>query len=211
MTHTDDSVRRRMKQVADLRARARRGGAKRDTDSGTLDAAFGACDDLVRDLAGSRLECDRLREAVNVEQAAWEQLFDAVPVAGVLTDASGTVRHVNTAAAALLNVSAQHLLGRELIVFSVDRESFLGVLLRLARGADHVRTTMMLRPRECRGLLVDAVITPASSGDPASWVWFLMPSPERSEEKGMQPRPSGRRPRTQSPPNALPEPHPGNG
>ena len=173
MTNTIDPVSHWIRQLADIRAQA----AKRrriDPSSDLTESALSICDAVVRDLAGARLECDRLRAEIRAADAAWEHLFDAMPGACLLTDGAGFILSANRAVGTLLNLSAKHLKDRELVVFSEERGAFQAILQRLGRSGDDIRETLTFRPRERKPAAVQVVVKPLTSR-PGLWLWFLTP------------------------------------
>lgn len=75
-------------------------------------------------------------EEVEVERQRYQELFDFAPDGYLVTDREGTIREANRAAAMLLNVSPQFLVGKSLLVF-IDREerhAFYSQLTRLFQG-----------------------------------------------------------------------------
>jgi PAS domain-containing protein len=160
---------------AEFRQLSRRGGAGKAGD--LLESILSACDSLVRDLAGAKLECEHLRAEVRSADVAWSRLFDIIPGACLLTDTAGLILDANHAAGVLLNVSAKHLKNRELLVFTEDRDAFGTLLGRLNHGADcEVRATLAFRPRERRPTPIDVMVTSVSEQRENVWIWFLAPS-----------------------------------
>ena len=130
---------------------------------------------MVRKLAGAQLADAELRAEVRAAEEAWDHLFQVMPSACVLTDSSGLILRANHAASRLLNVSAAHLEGRELLLFSQDRQTFLELL----RGIDQKRTgemraELMLRPRERKPLVTQLHLVTAPNREGA-WFWIVTP------------------------------------
>jgi PAS domain-containing protein len=186
MTNTTDPVLHWTRQLAFLRAQAAKGS--RIAPCGDLtESVFATCDSLLRELAGSQLECDRLRAEVRTSAAAWTHLFDVIPGACLLTDSVGSIVNANRAAGVLLNLSAKRLKDRELVVFSGDRAAFAALIHRLARGGDdELRATLTVRPRERRPVDMDVVIVPLPDERSRLWLWFLAPAAERQKTTGAQ-------------------------
>jgi PAS domain-containing protein len=163
------------KRLATLRKEAARrsGSAAR---SELTQEALSMCDALVRELAGAQLTRDRLRADLRIADDAWDHLFDVMPGASLLTDAAGSILKANRAASVLLNVGATHLKGRDLLVFSQDRETFRSLLLELNRnhGAE-LRARLMLRPRERKPAMMQFHVLPAPGRD-GTWLWIVTPA-----------------------------------
>ena len=177
MTTTIDPVPFWIRRLADLRAQAgKRTGGSQMPCAEITDSAFEFCDGLLRDLAGARLECERLRDDVRRADDAWENLFDAVPNGCLLTDSAGVIVNANRAASVLLNLSAKRLKDRELVVFSQDREAFASLAQELRHGgSDQLRATLTFRPRERRPVTMQVIVKPLTSR-PGLWLWFLAPA-----------------------------------
>jgi two-component system, OmpR family, sensor histidine kinase VicK len=85
------------------------------------------------------------------EQARLREFVESLPVACVWTTEDGQIEDANPAAADLLNVSAQHLAGRPLMLFTVERAKFSESLTALNEGLTNVvDLAAVLRPRERR-------------------------------------------------------------
>lgn len=184
MTVTIDPVPRWSREVAQLRAQARkirRGSSAKDAE--VAEAALETCDSLLRDLAGAQLECERLQAKVQTEMAIWERLFDVMPRASLLTDSAGYIVKGNSAAGALLNVSARHLKDRQLLVFTRDRDAFRVLLQRMGDGREaEVQGSLGIRPRERRPVPMDVRVVPLSPGA-GMWLWFFVPAEEAATQQ----------------------------
>jgi len=163
------------KRVAALRAQAAR-RSRGASPNDLTDEALSLCDALVRDLAGAQLTRDQLRGDLRAADAAWDQLFEMMPSAAVLTDSASAILNANRAASALLNVSATHLKGRELLVFSQDRATFRALLQELERNrGTELRARLMLRPRERKPAMMQLHVRPLAARDNA-WMWIVTPA-----------------------------------
>src|SRR5688572_22053029 len=69
------------------------------------------------DLRQQNEELIQSREILESERHYYQELFNAAPVGYVLTDGAGIILEVNQVASRMLNVAAQHLTGKPLIVF----------------------------------------------------------------------------------------------
>lgn len=122
---------------------------------------------LLDELATVRVELNAVREQ-------HREFVDLVPVASVWTDATGEIAQANEAAAELLNVSAQRLVGRPLVLFMSDRTAFAEADTALSECvAATVRFEAVLRPRERRPRPV--VVVGRSLKDDSRRCWFLTP------------------------------------
>jgi PAS domain S-box-containing protein len=99
------------------------------------------------------------RQVVEAERQRYQDLFEFAPEGYLVTDASGTIWEANRAAAGLLNVSQQLLVGKPLALFIVEPErlAFYSELTRL-RGENRVQEWQVcLQPRH--GAKIDAALT----------------------------------------------------
>jgi len=91
------------------------------------------------------------RVAVDALQNRFTEFVEAVPVPCVWTDAEGQILQANAAGASLLNVSSQHLQGRPLVFFVVERDKFRdGQAALNGQLTSIVELSLALRPRERR-------------------------------------------------------------
>ena len=194
-----DPTRRWTREIGHLRLRAAkvRHAVANAPAGAVIDDALALCDTLVQDLAGAHLDADRLRGRVAKEVTAWQELFDAIPTACVFTDLSGQVLNVNRPAALLLNYSVKHLIGRDLLMFTDDRDKFAR-LLGGASDAHPIRTSVTLRPRERKPRLFEVTLSPALQDKPTTWLWFLgvpeaLPTSSPIGRQSSIPQPSGGR------------------
>lgn len=181
-----DPVRRWTRQLGELRALVVKNGRSAASEE-FVEHALAACDGLLRDLAGAYLECDTLRARVRDGAAAWDHLFDVMPVACILTDTDATILDANHPAGVLLNVTAKRLKERKLVVFSEDRAAFEALRRQLTAAVDgEVRTTMPFRPRDRKPADLDVIVVPLAEEHPARWLWFLAPATPSQNAIGTQ-------------------------
>jgi len=163
------------RRLASLRresAKRRRGTAQCEL----AEEALSMCEALIRELAGAQLARDGLRADLRAAEAAWAHLFDLMPSACLLTDGGSSILKANRAAGVLLNVSATHLKGRELLVFSQDRDTFRALLKELDRnGSTELRARLTLRPRERKPAVMQLQVVPSPGRDRA-WLWIVTPA-----------------------------------
>ncbi|MCA1562200.1 MAG: PAS domain-containing protein [Acidobacteria bacterium] len=177
-TPSMDPCRRWTRDIGELRARAARTKRHAVSDSGLADLlgdALKTCESLLFELAGARLELDRVVSNAKDDAADWNYLFDRMPVACVATDANGVIASANRSAALLLNLSAKHLGYRVLLHFFDRRDSFCQLLQSLSVEPPPVRASLGLRPRERAVVSTDVIVIPRTPGDLTMWLWFLMP------------------------------------
>jgi len=110
------------------------------------------------------------RTSVDALQNRYVEFVDAVPVACVWTDSEGQIVQANTAAASLLNVSSQHLQGRPLMFFIVDRDKFRDAQAALnGQLTSVVEMSLPLRPRERRSRQVRLIGRRLQHDDRRCW------------------------------------------
>jgi PAS domain-containing protein len=111
------------------------------------------------EIRAQRVEVARLLDSHRTGRWQHERLLQVLPVAIVVSDANGLIRSCNAAAASLLRVRVDRLLGRPLISFVLaqdrpelrrrlaagvrERSSFRHVVALLPRGGDGVSTEMV--------------------------------------------------------------------
>jgi PAS domain-containing protein len=164
------------RDLSTLRARAVKCGLRGNQPNPLAEVTedtLATCESMLQELAGGYMECERLREDVRAEAAAWERLFAAMPVACVVADRNGCILEANHAAGTLLNLGAKRLRGRNLLLFSRDRAAFMAIAERAADATDPVEASLVLRPRERKPLPVAILVVPPSPDSPGPWLWFL--------------------------------------
>jgi PAS domain-containing protein len=167
-----DSASSWARRVAALRAQAGR-RSRGAAPSDVAEEALSICDALIRELAGAQLLRDQLRADVRMLGAAWDHLFQVMPSGCLLTDSASVILNANRAAGHLLNVSATHLKGRELLVFSQDRETFRSLLKELdQKRRTELRAGLMLRPRERKPMMTHVHVV-AAPGRDQEWLWIV--------------------------------------
>jgi len=165
------------RELGQLRARVLRlrGRTAEPYDGDLTEAAMGAADSLLRELAGAQLECEGLRNVSRAQTAEWERAFDAMPCAWVITDRTGSIRDANGIASALLNLSVRHLRGRQLLVHTENRKVFTDLLARLNSGAGPDDVVLKIRPRDRRPVDMNVTVTPAPPNGSGDWLWYFAP------------------------------------
>ena len=98
-----------------LEARRREKGD--GTEETELDEQLQIC---MEELRVASEELINLRDRLEIERQRYADLFDFAPEAYVETDASGAIREANRAAARLLQVPQEHLVGKPLALFITE-------------------------------------------------------------------------------------------
>jgi PAS domain S-box-containing protein len=105
------------------------------------------------------------RGQVEAERQRYQELFEFMPSAYLVTDAQGKIQEANRAAATLLSVDQQFLLDKLLVSFipPQERRAFRGQLARLPLCDWVQEWTLQLQPR--KGESFDAALTVAAARD----------------------------------------------
>ena len=181
MAETDVS-RRWIRQISQLRTRVAkvRRGLVCPEISEVFDQCLTTCDALLWEFAGAELRCTELLAAAHLKQAAWDRLFEQMPVACLEVDGAGSIVSANPPAALMLNLTVKHLEHRLLLHFAEDRRQFASLVQRVLLDGTPQRAAIRIRPRERAPLDVQALIVPRNLDDPSTCLWFLnagVPSP----------------------------------
>jgi PAS domain S-box-containing protein len=114
---------------------------------------------------------------LEAERRRYQELFEFVPDAYLVTDARGKIQEANRAATQMLNVSQEHLVGKPFAVFvaSEERWNFRTELNRKSQGERSQNWEVRLQPRGDNPF--DAVLTVSAvrdvEGKPTILRWLL--------------------------------------
>jgi PAS domain-containing protein len=175
---TDEALRRWTPIITRIKSRlANRNGSTPPKLEAALDEAVATFDVLLQDLAGADTANRNLRSRITRLETEWDDLFQKMPVACVVTDPSGTIRRANDRAADLLNTSVRHLQRENapLTYFVHDRQPFFALLNALPTAGE-VQATLLMRPRERALVMIDVRAVPRLADDESLWLWFLVPA-----------------------------------
>jgi PAS domain S-box-containing protein len=136
-----------------------------------------------------REELAATRQDVEAERQRYQALFEFAPDGYLVTDAQGIIEEANRAAAGLLRVGQDYLVGKPLLVFvaEAEHEAFETGLARLQRGeADRLQGwEIKLQPHS--GAPFPAVVTVGrvreAGGRPAGLCWALRGITERARSE----------------------------
>jgi len=134
-----------------------------------------------------------LRRELLAEEGRAAGIVDPLPIPYLVTSADGAILRVNQAAAAAVNVSARALVGRNILVFLDERETWMQVLAEVTVSGIGTRRAGKLRPRERLQAAVVANLSVCDAPEGPAVQWFLT---EGLTEQAMQggrrctPRPS---------------------
>jgi PAS domain-containing protein len=177
LTELSATVRRRTRDLAEIRTRAarlQRMSGVADSPSGiALEQAVSVATEILQDLAGAEMEAERRLHAMRQERERADYLLDHLPVPCIVADDAGRIGQANRAAALLLNVSSRHLVDQQLLHFSRDRESFIHLLDGLRRDGTGVQSEVTLHPRERQPVTARVRVIPRAAGSRGEWLWFF--------------------------------------
>ena len=173
-----ETYRRWAPVIARLKTRlAARNGALSPKMEAAVNEAVTTYDSLLQALADAEMENHQLRSRIKAQDAEWDHLFGAIPMACLITDVSGTILGANNRAAELLNMSARHLVQRPLVYFiQEDRDGFIRMLRDLSLAQGDGKALVRIKPRERAPLKIDLAALPLVADHANRWFWFLEPS-----------------------------------
>jgi PAS domain S-box-containing protein len=131
----------------------------------------------VEELCQQNQELAVVQVQLQAERQRYQDLFQLAPEAYLVTDINGKIREANRAAALLLNISDEHLIGKPLVVFvaSEERWQFRNELNRKRAGDRIPDWKVNLQPRG--GEPFEAMLTVSvvrdGEGRPTSLRWML--------------------------------------
>src|SRR5262245_34595906 len=124
-----------------------------------LNVAFEELQTAQDELLHQQSELDSTRERVEAERRRYQELFDFAPDAYLVTTANGAIREANHAAAALLGIPQNALVGTLLPLFVADyaRRAFRRDMSQLRHVQGPQRWEVLMRPHN--GAAFTAAIT----------------------------------------------------
>ncbi|MFQ5804286.1 MAG: histidine kinase dimerization/phosphoacceptor domain -containing protein [Candidatus Methylomirabilales bacterium] len=140
-----------------------------------------------KDLREQNEELTATRRAVGAERQRYQEFFEFAPDGYLVTDAEGTIREANRAAAALLTAHQDHLIGERLVTFVAerDRRTFQSQLARLPELRQVWNWEVRFQP--LKGVPFLAAISAAAVGDPQSKLatlrWLVRDITERKRSE----------------------------
>jgi len=114
----------------------------------------------VEELQQQNDELIAARAALEAERQRYQDLFEFAPGAYLVTDALGTIREANRAAATLFNVDQRFLVGKPLIIFvpKEERQAFHGQLYCLKQEQELQELVLRLCPRHSEPFDADLTV-----------------------------------------------------
>src|SRR5690606_29432011 len=122
---------------------------------------------------------DETRDALVREQQRYRQLFEFAPDAYIVTDLRGAIQRVNRAAEALLNVEANELIDKPLLVF-VSKEqhaAFRSALMNLLQKKTFPSMELFLQPHhrdQAVAVIATMTLMYEPDGNPGSIYWAFV-------------------------------------
>ena len=118
----------------------------------------------------------RARDVGNESKRDLERLFSALPIPCLFTERDGRILDANPEASKLLNVGRQHLTGKPLLLFFMDRDRVMRGLESLPETGEFVEATI-IRPRERRAREVLVRVVRLLTRDRCCWFLDRVPAP----------------------------------
>ena len=200
----DDPFSRELRSARDRIAELqRRSGADPTPGDGLLPQVLAELDVAIEELSVTgeelREQTDELtatRRALEAERQRYQELFEAAPVAYLVTDPMARIREANRAAAALLGVAQGFLPGKPLAAYvdGSDRWGFRTMVNRLYHGEEQRVAGRPLRLRRRDGEVVRGA---GRTSRNAFWIafWYCASAcalarlaPRRCARAGARPR-----------------------
>ncbi len=150
--------------------------------SSALEELRAAEDELRRQHAA--LEQARLR--LERERRYYQELFEAVPDAYLVTDVQGVIQEANRAAALLMQTPQRFLVGKPIALFVADRDvrAFRDQMAQLRRNENDSEWVLHIQPRRGQALPVTAQVSVAYDwqGLELSLRWLLRSHGRRAQQ-----------------------------
>ncbi|MGH2413551.1 MAG: PAS domain-containing sensor histidine kinase, partial [Microcystaceae cyanobacterium] len=126
------------------------------------------------------------RAEIEAERQRYQDLFELAPDGYLVTDEAGMIREANCAAARLLNVSQQYLIGKPMANFIpyAERQAFRSRMSQLRQIDWTQEWELCLTPRHGEAFDAALTVSPISrdwEGQPAGWLWLLRDITERKQ------------------------------
>jgi PAS domain S-box-containing protein len=150
-----------------------------------LNVAFEELRTAQDELLHQQSELTSTRERVEAERRRYQELFDFAPDAYLMTTATGAIREANLAAAGLLGISQNALLGMPLALFVADyaRRAFRRDMRQLRHMDGPQRWEVPMQARNGASFTAAITVVPIRdwSSVPAGLRWMLRDVTERKQ------------------------------
>jgi PAS domain S-box-containing protein len=153
----------------------------------------------IQELRDQNKQTDTLLQAVNVQRQRFESLFQHAPEPYVVTDVEGNIQEANLAAAQLLNLLPNLLVGKLLLAFvpQAQRAVFRAALSQQQRSHSVHRWSSYLQPRDNSPIAVAiAVATVQSPEDGQTRLYWILQEMTIAEQPRDVERPNSSTSRT---------------
>jgi PAS domain S-box-containing protein len=124
------------------------------------------------------------REALELERQRYQDLFEFAPDGYLVTDVHGVIQEANNAAATLLSVRPNYLIGKPLVLFVAeqDRHWFIN---QLRNFEDRQEGEVKLQPRDSKLFTASIKVTSIcnSQGQRVSWRWLFSDISKRKQSE----------------------------
>ena len=130
-------------------------------------------------LSDQAAEVLRARDNGDESKRDLERLFATLPIPCLFTESDGRILDANPQASQLLNVGRQHLAGKPLLLFFMDRDLVTRGLDSLPETGEFVYATI-IRPRERRPREVLVRVVRLLTRDRCCWFLDRVPAPTES-------------------------------
>ncbi|MEA5507039.1 PAS domain S-box protein [Halotia wernerae UHCC 0503] len=122
------------------------------------------------------------RQVLELERQRYQDLFEFAPDGYLVTDVHGVIQEANNAAATLLCVRQDHLIGKPLVLFVAeqDRHQFIN---QLRNFPDRQEGEIDLKPRDGKSFAARFKVASVynSQGQLVSWRWLLSDISQRKQ------------------------------
>jgi PAS domain S-box-containing protein len=161
-----------------------------------LPEALGELHAALEDLGGIEADLVEARHTLEGDRERYQQLFEAVPAAYLVTDPGGIIQEANQRVEHLLGVAQHLLVGKPLVAFVTDDDhrrlhDRLGHPDRLNAGQTLTLNLQAHRSRPVRVTALTSVVRD-QAGRPAARAWMLQqpPRPDASQHATAPPSPA---------------------
>lgn len=125
-------------------------------------------------------------ERLSVEQQYYQKLFELAPIGYLLTNEDGLIERANFAAAEMLKIEPQFLIGNPLTVFPIPEQQieFRTRLIQLRREHKVGKWEFCIQPRHGQPIEVELTVLPAPAQEKLSLWWILRDITQQKELQG---------------------------
>src|SRR5262245_21381824 len=142
----------------------------------------------VEELLAMNADLTQSQQAAITSQQRYQELFDGVPEAYLVTDVHGLIQEANRPAAHLFNIDRSQLARLPLAVFIAQdmRRAFRSQLAWLQTGAEVREWPIRVQPCDCPAVTVTCQVAPALDTDGRliglRWLLRVLTAPQHTQE-----------------------------